>query len=102
MSIAVALTVAFGIAVDDSVHLLNEYLAKRAQMGSGPAIAQALEEIVPAIFSTTLILSGGMAIMMFSSLYAISVFSGVVIITLVFAFLCDIFQLPEYLHKFAR
>lgn len=102
MSIAVALTVAFGIAVDDSVHLLNEYLSKRAQMDKEQAISSALEEIIPAIFSTTIILSGGMAIMMFSSLYAISVFSGVVIITLVFAFLCDIFQLPEYLHKFGR
>ena len=97
MSITVALTVAFGIAVDDSIHMLNQYLLNREEHDNMPAVAGAIKEVTPAIFSTTLILSGGLVVMSFSSLPAMAVFSAVVIMTLVFAFLADIFQLPAYL-----
>jgi predicted RND superfamily exporter protein len=97
MSIAVALTVAFGIAVDDSIHMLNQYMLNRRDHDNLPAVAGALKEVTPALFSTTLILSGGLIIMCFSTLPAMAVFALVVIMTLVFAFLADIFQLPAYL-----
>ena len=97
MSITVALTVAFGIAVDDSIHMLNQFLLDRQSNNTEAAVESAVSEVTPAIFSTTLILSGGLFVMMFSTLPAISVFSGVVIMTLIFAFLADIFQLPVYL-----
>lgn len=97
MSITVALTVAFGIAVDDSIHMLNQYLINKRDHGNSTAVAGAIREVTPAFFSTTLILSGGLLIMCFSTLPAMSVFAIVVIMTLVFAFLADIFQLPAYL-----
>jgi len=97
MSIAVALTVAFGIAVDDSIHMLNQYMLNRREHDNMAAVAGAVKEVTPALFSTTLILSGGLVIMCFSTLPAIAVFALVVIMTLVFAFLADIFQLPAYL-----
>ena len=89
MSIAVALTVAFGIAVDDSIHMLNQYMLNRRDHDNLPAVAGALKEVTPALFSTTLILSGGLIIMCFSTLPAMAVFALVVIMTLVFAFLAD-------------
>lgn len=98
LSITVALTVAFGIAVDDSVHMLNQYMINRKSSDKDEAIRGAIAEVTPAIFSTTIILSSGLLIMAFSSLPAMAVFSIVVIMTLVFAFLADIFQLPEYLR----
>ncbi len=98
LSITVALTVAFGIAVDDSVHMLNQYMINRGTMEKDIAIREAISEVTPAIFSTTVILSSGLLIMAFSSLPAMAVFSIVVIMTLVFAFLADIFQLPEYIR----
>ncbi len=97
MSIAVALTVAFGIAVDDSIHMLNQYMLNRRDHDNLPAVAGALKEVTPALFSTTLILSGGLIIMCFSTLPAMAVFAVVVIITLLLAFFADIFQLPAYL-----
>ena len=97
MSIAVALTVAFGIAVDDSIHMLNQYMLNRREHDNLPAVAGAVKEVTPALFSTTLILSGGLIIMCFSTLPAMAVFALVVIMTLVLAFLADIFQLPAYL-----
>ncbi len=97
MSIAVALTVAFGIAVDDSIHMLNQYMLNKRDHDNLPAVAGALREVTPALFSTTLILSGGLIIMCFSTLPAMAVFAVVVIMTLLLAFLADIFQLPAYL-----
>ena len=97
MSIAVALTVAFGIAVDDSIHMLNQYMLNKRNHDNLSAVSEALKEVTPALFSTTLILSGGLIIMCFSTLPAMAVFAVVVIMTLIFAFLADIFQLPAYL-----
>ncbi len=97
MSITVALTVAFGIAVDDSIHMLNQYMINKQEHDASAAVSGAIKEVTPAIFSTTLILSAGLLIMCFSSLPAMSVFAVVVMMTLVIAFLADIFQLPAYL-----
>ncbi len=97
MSVTVALTVAFGIAVNDSIHLANQYMIGRDSDDPEGAIVSALYEVTPAVFSTTLILSGGLFIMMFSNLPAITVFSGVMVLTLILALLADIFQLPAYL-----
>jgi len=102
MSITVALTVAFGIAVDDSIHMLNQYMLNRRDHDNSLAVSNAIKEVTPAIFSTTLILSGGLIIMALSSLPAMAVFSVVVIMTLVIAFLADIFQLPSYLALLTR
>ena len=99
MSITVALTVAFGIAVDDSIHMVNQYMMdSEAGASRQSAVKSALKEVTPALVSTTLILSGGMTIMLFSTLPAIAVFALVVILTLIFALLCDIFLLPASLH----
>ena len=98
MSITVALTVAFGIAVDDSIHLINEYMINRSKGLEGKvAVIGALRDVTPALVSTTLILSAGLSIMLFSSLPALSVFALVVILTLLFALLCDMVLLPAHL-----
>ena len=98
MSITVALTVAFGISVDDSIHLINEYMINRSKGLEGKvAVIGALRDVTPALVSTTLILSAGLSIMLFSSLPALSVFALVVILTLLFALLCDMVLLPAHL-----
>ncbi|MBL4727716.1 MAG: MMPL family transporter [Rhizobiaceae bacterium] len=98
MSITVALTVAFGIAVDDSIHLINQYMINREAGQDGESsVINALREVTPALISTTVILSAGLAIMLFSTLPALSVFALVVILTLIFALLCDILLLPVHL-----
>lgn len=98
MSITVALTVAFGIAVDDSIHLVNQFMINREAGQDGESsVIDALHEVTPALVSTTVILSAGLAIMLFSTLPALSVFALVVILTLVFALLCDILLLPAHL-----
>lgn len=97
MSVAVSLTVAFGLAVNDSIHLLNQYMISKSELDNTAAMRDALRQVFPAMLSTTLILSGGLAIMLLSSLPAITLFSAVMILTLVFALLFDVFQLPAQL-----
>lgn len=101
LSVTVALTVAFGLAVNDSIHLLNQYMRNR---GGDPlqAMDAAINQVLPAMSSTTLILSGGLAIMIASSLPAIALFSAVMILTLVFAIVFDLFQLPAHIVFFDK
>ncbi len=102
MSVAVSLTVAFGLAVNDSIHLLNQYLIGKAALDNRPAMELALRQVFPAMLSTTLILSGGLAIMLLSSLPAITLFSAVMILTLILALLFDVLQLPAQLLMLDR
>ncbi len=97
MSVAVALTVAFGLAVNNSIHLLNQYRIELATMPAEAAMGDALRQIIPAMLSTTFILCGGMAIMVFSTLPAIALFSAVMLLTLVLALVFDVFQLPAHI-----
>lgn len=97
MSIAVALTVAFGLAINNSIHLLNEFMIHLRSADARGAMVRALKSVLPAMLSTTLILIGGLAIMIFSSLPVIVLFSAVMILTLLFAIVFDVFQLPANL-----
>jgi uncharacterized protein len=94
MSITVALTVAFGLAINDSIHLLNQYMILRPGQAHTEAMAEALRQVITAMVSSTLILVGGLVIMMFSTLPLIVLFSAVMILTLVFAIVFNVFQLP--------
>jgi predicted RND superfamily exporter protein len=105
MSVAVALTVAFGLAVNNSIHLLNQYRLKAGAQDAQAAVGEALSELMPAMLSTTFILCAGMAIMLFSTLPAIALFSAVMFLTLILALIFDVFQLPAHLlvaERFAR
>ena len=97
ISITVALTVAFGIAVDDSIHLLNQHMIGLRQYSPQTSIKKALQEVSPAMLSTTLILVIGLSITLLSELPIITIFSTVVTTTLIFAVLTNIFQMPSYL-----
>lgn len=97
MSVTVALTVAFGIAVNNSIHLLNQYAYNRQELGTTEAMDRSLRQLLPAVLSTTLILVAGLAIMLFSSLPVIVLFSAIMILTLIFAILFDVFQLPAHI-----
>ena len=102
MSITVALTVAFGIAVDNSIHLLNQHMMESKKANNENAVKNSLEEVFPAMLSSTLILVAGLSITLLSELPIITIFSTVVTLTLVFAVLTDIFQMPSFLYILGR
>lgn len=96
---AIALTIAFGIAVDDTIHLLNRLrLAKKEHGGmTDTAMADALRETVPPVSTTSLILLAGFAMTMFSQLPSVAVFGQLVGGAMAVALIADLFLFPALL-----
>jgi uncharacterized protein len=94
-----SLTIAFGIAVDDTTHFLSHYLHARREEGRShmDAIHHTMERIGGAIIAATLILCSGTAIVMFSELPQVALFGTLFVITLGFAVIGDVFILPALL-----
>ncbi|WP_375452084.1 RND family transporter [uncultured Devosia sp.] len=95
----IALTIAFGIAVDDTVHFLSHYLHARREEKRDhmDALKHTLDRIGGAIVATTLILCSGVSIVMFSGLPQVALFGSLFVITLALAVLGDLFILPSLL-----
>jgi predicted RND superfamily exporter protein len=99
LTTVLSLTIAFGIAVDDTTHFLSHYLHSRREEGKShaEAIHHTMERIGGAIVAATLILCSGTAIVMFSALPQVALFGTLFVITLGFALIGDVFILPALL-----
>jgi predicted RND superfamily exporter protein len=107
LTTVIALTIAFGIAVDDTVHFLSHYLQERRERGRDHIVAvkETLDRLGGAIVATTIILCSGMAIVMFSELPLVAMFGQLFVTALGLALLGDLFLLPALLvagEKFFR
>jgi len=90
---AIATTVAFGIAVDNGIHLLNRFRLAPA----GPVAARlryALDHSAPPIITTTLLLLGGFSVVLLSSMPSVATFGILVALALMLAMLSSILLLP--------
>lgn len=103
-SSAIALTVAFGIAVDDTIHVLNRVkLTAPADAPFDPAaIKKAFTEISPALVTTTLVLSFGMLGTQFASIPTIAYFGLITIVVFALALLSVLIVLPALMIMSAR
>ena len=99
LTTVIALTIAFGIAVDDTVHFLSHYLHGRREEGRShdDAVKHTLLRIGGAIVATTIILCSGTAILVFAELPQVALFGSLFVITLALAVLGDLFILPALL-----
>jgi predicted RND superfamily exporter protein len=92
----VALTIGFGISIDNSVHVINAY---RTTEGSRETLVgdvrAALSEVAPALFSGTAILCVALTITLFSAMPAIAQLGGLLIGTLAAALISNIAVLPS-------
>lgn len=93
-----ALTIAFGVAVDDTVHFLSRFRHARAS-GSlpGAAARAALTSAGGVMVMTTLLLAAGLAVTAFSIFFPVQLFGMLLIISLVAALLADLVLLPAML-----
>lgn len=106
LTTAILFTVAFGIAVDDSIHFMSKL---KLELNKGKTWLYALKRTFidtgKAIILTTLILVSGFAVLVFSK-FGVTYYSGLLIsMSLVFALAADLLLLPLlllYLGKFRK
>jgi len=102
----VALTVAFGLGLDATIHYLNR-LRLEDRPGEDPAIGvkQATIRIGPALMLTTIVLAFGLAVAMFSDLPSLRLFGRLCAVTLTAALIGDLMILPATIllvRRFSR
>ncbi|MEM7425402.1 MAG: efflux RND transporter permease subunit [Pseudomonadota bacterium] len=99
----VALTVAFGLAVDDTVHFLNRYWMERNE-GASPvkAVRSAVERVGPVLVLTTVVIVAGLAATLTSDVPPTRTFGAIAMATLVFALIGDVIVLPGAILTYQR
>lgn len=98
LTTVISLTIAFGIAVDDTIHFMNHYVRAREQgFNHREAVDRTLERVGPALIATTLILCAGTTVIIFSVLPQVALFGALVVLTLVLALMGDLIILPALL-----
>ncbi|MGI9403566.1 MAG: efflux RND transporter permease subunit [Hyphomicrobium sp.] len=91
----IALTVAFGLAVDDTIHFLNRYGQERTRLPTpDDATRETIRRIGPILVATTVILVFGMTVSAFSAVPPTALFGQLCIATVIFALLGDLVFLP--------
>lgn len=101
--VSIVFAVVFGIAVDDTIHFLSKYKIARSD---GYEVEEAIKltfmETGKAITFTTIILFFGFLVMFFSN-HPPSVTVGLLIsVTLIGAWICDLFLMPVIMRKFLK
>tara|TARA_B110000046_G_scaffold108222_1_gene115575 strand:- start:27286 stop:29562 length:2277 start_codon:yes stop_codon:yes gene_type:complete len=100
MSTAIVFTIAFGIAVDDTIHFLSRYRQEMAQGRTNLfALRRTFISTGKAIIITTIILLGGFGSLIFSDFLSTFYIGLFVCMTLVFAVITDLTLLPMMLLK---
>ena len=91
----VALTVAFGLGLNATIHFLNR-LRLETRTGEEPALAVSRSTVLvgPALMLTTIVLACGLAVTVFSDLPSLRLFGWLTAVTLVAALLGDLVFLP--------
>nr|WP_238531634.1 MMPL family transporter [Nitritalea halalkaliphila] len=98
LTTAILFAVAFGIAVDDSIHFMSKLYG---ELRSGKSMAYAVKrtflETGKAISLSTLILCSGFALLLFSA-FGVTFYTGLLIsLALLFAWAADLLLLPVLL-----
>ena len=103
LSTSIVFTIAFGIAVDDTIHFISKF---KLELDKGKSIIYALKRTYlstgKAIIITSIILSGGFLTLILSS-FGGTFYTGLLVsLTLVFALLIDLTLLPVLIMLFYR
>ena len=92
----IALTIAFGIAIDNAVHVINAYqsLSERG-LAEAQRVLQAVAQISPALVASTCIVCVAAVITQFSSLPMVTGLGLLLIATLIIALAANLLVLPS-------
>ncbi len=99
-SALLALTVAFGVAVDDSIHYINRYMHERAKgLDVGPALKMASARTGQVMIITTLVICAGLLATLFSDFQMVRQFGLMLILTFASALAADLILLPALIRS---
>lgn len=95
-----ALTVAFGIAIDDAIHFTNRYLLeRRAGHDLDTALRLTISDTGWVMTATTLTICIGLTATQFSPFGTVRLFGAMMAVTFLIALLADLLLLPALLRK---
>ncbi len=98
VGLSVTLGIAFGIVVDDTIHLLTKFhRAQREGFSTPDAIRSAFTLVGPALVTTTVVLICGFAMLGFSEMNLTANTSILTTMTIALALLVDLFFIPALL-----
>jgi len=99
----IALTIAFGITVDNAIHFINLFLADvEAGMDDVAAMRSSLTEVTPALVAATLMFIGGSIGTLFSSMPSVFNLGFLIIIALATGLIANLTLLPALILTFRR
>jgi len=94
-SSVIAFTVAFGLAVDDTIHFLNRLSVEESRSASAEkAVRQTLYVVGPVLVLTTIVLVLGLAVTLFSAVPPTQQFGRLAMTMLFAALVADLLFLP--------
>lgn len=103
IALGMTASVALGIAVDDTTHLMIRFRDLGGSLGRiRPALSEALAVCGPAMLHTTLIACTGIGMFCLSELVVIARFAGAITALLTMALVADLFMLPASLAVCGR
>ena len=99
----VALTLAFGIAIDNAVHVINVFSDERKKgKDVQTALRDAILEVAPALGASTLIICFATSVILTSALPILSIIGELIIAILVIALVTNLTILPANILTLAR
>lgn len=101
MTTSIIFTIAFGIAVDDTIHMMSYYL-KNKEMDSRERMRMTFKHAGSAMLITSLIMSAGFSLYLFSNFGATFYLGLFVSLSLLIALIIDLSLLPILLLKFQK
>ncbi len=99
----VALTLAFGISIDNAVHIVNIFdTERRAGKGFATALRNTLGEVAPALAGSTLIICTASLVTLLSVLPILPIIGNLIIAILIVALATNLILLPANLFSLGR
>jgi predicted RND superfamily exporter protein len=103
----VAITVAFSLAIDSTIHFLNRFRLEEERLGPGPdsareALARTAHHIGPAVILTTIVLALGLGVTMLSDLPSLRLFGELASVCLFASLLAQLVILPAVVALYRK
>ncbi len=103
----IAITVAFALAIDSTIHFLNRFRIEEADLPPGPdaattALINTMHHIGPVIVLTTIVLAMGLGVTVLSHLPSLRLFGRLAAVCLLSSLIAQLFILPATVALYRR